>query len=707
MADKSVMAHDPGRADGERNGTAGDSPGANGPAGGKIRWLTVKEAAAAAGVAVKTWALWAKAGRVPQGVWGRRPTGQKCRLWHPDAVAAARCPAVGDGTWVATEEAMAVLGVAKQTWHKRLRDGTLPAGVEGHANGSRALLWRADDLRRRRAERDARRAAPFPPAGHVDRFGAAEVLGVSIAIPDLWRRQGKLAYDGELVEGPNGVACRIYAVAELERAKVEMAAADAERDRVPAGFVDFDGAAAFFGVAPGTINGWQQAGKLGRGESRNRSDGTRFHVFAVADLEAARAAMEAEANRPTAPEGFVELHEAARQLGVSAATLTDWERDGRLPEGITVPIPGTSARTKVYLTEDVERLVESLAAEAADFPPAGWVEIGEAARRAGVSVGVWKKWTQGGRADGGKWVNKPLRLGGGRCKLYRADDVDRVVAEAGRDHDFFAVPDGAGGWDVPPGYVGRVEAAAMLGMVGRTFVRWQTEGWITCGRWARPPVGERGAGRRAYPIGALRARVEAFDATGRPHVDPADPTVARVPVMTGDGSAMAATIDAADLPRVEGVRWHWAPPHSQGWGAVAGVTEAGEAVLLRGAITGEARLHKHRWCRTHLNGDRLDYRRSNLVVRAWDEQVHGQRKRKLTHFGRPPTSRYKGVCWDASAGKWRAHIQKDRIGHRLGAFDDEAAAAMAYDAAARELYGELARPNFPDGADAGEGRRAA
>ena len=43
----------------------------------------------------------------------------------------------------------------------------------------------------------------------------------------------------------------------------------------------------------------------------------------------------------------------------------------------------------------------------------------------------------------------------------------------------------------------------------------------------------------------------------------------------------------------------------------------------------------------------------------------------------------------------------------LGRFRDEIAAAEAYDEAARELFGEHARPNFPDGIDARLEREAA
>jgi hypothetical protein len=45
-------------------------------------------------------------------------------------------------------------------------------------------------------------------------------------------------------------------------------------------------------------------------------------------------------------------------------------------------------------------------------------------------------------------------------------------------------------------------------------------------------------------------------------------------------------------------------------------------------------------------------------------------------------------------------VKKDGVLRNLGGFRDEIAAAQAYDEAARELFGEHARLNFPDGVDA-------
>ena len=60
------------------------------------------------------------------------------------------------------------------------------------------------------------------------------------------------------------------------------------------------------------------------------------------------------------------------------------------------------------------------------------------------------------------------------------------------------------------------------------------------------------------------------------------------------------------------------------------------------------------------------------------------------------TSRFKGVCWDKSKGKWQAGITINRRYIFLGRYADETDAARAYDAAALAAWGEFARLNFPD-----------
>jgi hypothetical protein len=63
------------------------------------------------------------------------------------------------------------------------------------------------------------------------------------------------------------------------------------------------------------------------------------------------------------------------------------------------------------------------------------------------------------------------------------------------------------------------------------------------------------------------------------------------------------------------------------------------------------------------------------------------------------TSRFRGVYWCKSRQKWSAQIQIDGQHFKLGRFDDEIAAAKAYDQFARDRLGVFAHLNFPTDAD--------
>ncbi|CAE8613985.1 unnamed protein product [Polarella glacialis] len=61
------------------------------------------------------------------------------------------------------------------------------------------------------------------------------------------------------------------------------------------------------------------------------------------------------------------------------------------------------------------------------------------------------------------------------------------------------------------------------------------------------------------------------------------------------------------------------------------------------------------------------------------------------------TSRFRGVAWDGSTGRWQVTIT-DRSKHKqlwLGYFDDDATAASVYDCAAMRIHGSGAKLNFP------------
>jgi len=91
----------------------------------------------------------------------------------------------------------------------------------------------------------------------------------------------------------------------------------------------------------------------------------------------------------------------------------------------------------------------------------------------------------------------------------------------------------------------------------------------------------------------------------------------------------------------------------------------------------------------HINGDGLDNRRANLRPATTSQNLANRRIQCNNRSG------FKGVGWHTSTGKWRSRIVVDGKRFNLGAFTTPEAAALAYDAAARELHGEFACVNFP------------
>lgn len=90
----------------------------------------------------------------------------------------------------------------------------------------------------------------------------------------------------------------------------------------------------------------------------------------------------------------------------------------------------------------------------------------------------------------------------------------------------------------------------------------------------------------------------------------------------------------------------------------------------------------------HINGDGLDNRRSNIRICSQKQNVANSKR------ARRGRSKYKGVYWHKAAKKWC--VQLGRRGENrkyLGLFEDEQAAALAYNKAAEELYGSYARLN--------------
>ena len=147
----------------------------------------------------------------------------------------------------------------------------------------------------------------------------------------------------------------------------------------------------------------------------------------------------------------------------------------------------------------------------------------------------------------------------------------------------------------------------------------------------------------------------------------------------------AALVDDADFDRLSAFQWF--------------LSGTGYAVGFVPGESGKFRLeYMHRLIMQaaegqlvdHINGDSLDNRQTNLRFATPRQNLQNKRLSALSCTG------LKGVGWHKTRQKYHARIQLQGIRFHLGFFDDPKTAALAYDEAARLLFGEFAACNYPD-----------
>lgn len=153
--------------------------------------------------------------------------------------------------------------------------------------------------------------------------------------------------------------------------------------------------------------------------------------------------------------------------------------------------------------------------------------------------------------------------------------------------------------------------------------------------------------------------------------------IAKIPLTRG----MFAIIDAVDLPLVENFTWRASDFRSK-W--IYASTGTGSHMRMHRVIAGAKLGEKV----DHWDGDGLNNRRLNLRKCSNADNIANSRKRA----GRN-TSDLKGVCLTKTG--WRAQIMRQYKKYNLGTYPTQELAAAAYDEAARRLFGEFARCNFP------------
>ena len=139
-------------------------------------------------------------------------------------------------------------------------------------------------------------------------------------------------------------------------------------------------------------------------------------------------------------------------------------------------------------------------------------------------------------------------------------------------------------------------------------------------------------------------------------------------------------IDDSDLEFVKSFRWY--------------ASDGTHTSYVR-RTTDKAALHRLLLCCClglqvdHINGNGLDNRRVNLRVVT---VAQNQQNRRKTMTG---SSQFKGVVFEKRLGRWKARITVNKKLIALGYFSAEIDAALAYDVAAREFFGEFAYLNSP------------
>jgi hypothetical protein len=160
-----------------------------------------------------------------------------------------------------------------------------------------------------------------------------------------------------------------------------------------------------------------------------------------------------------------------------------------------------------------------------------------------------------------------------------------------------------------------------------------------------------------------------------------------------ENSPLVALVDNKDYERVVGIKWYI----NKKTGYVYGYISNKDKPYLHRYVL---QLKKDDPSLDHKDNNPLNCTRRNLRLCNDTQNVRNQRKRKVGTF----TSQYKGVSWEKRVLKWRVTIFVNYKQIHVGTFDDEVEAAKAYDTKARELFGEFANTNFPEGKHAKHNR---
>ena len=155
-----------------------------------------------------------------------------------------------------------------------------------------------------------------------------------------------------------------------------------------------------------------------------------------------------------------------------------------------------------------------------------------------------------------------------------------------------------------------------------------------------------------------------------------------------------ALVDEDRFEELNSRQWHWATGGTSYGHASSGSRNTFQ--LLHHVVLGT---DPKVTCIDHRDNNGLDCRRENLRV-STRTQNGANREKFVGRPGRTFTSKYKGVIdrllhGAALNARWLTRIRVEGRLIRVGAYETECEAAVAYDAAAIHYFGEFAKTNFP------------
>jgi hypothetical protein len=154
------------------------------------------------------------------------------------------------------------------------------------------------------------------------------------------------------------------------------------------------------------------------------------------------------------------------------------------------------------------------------------------------------------------------------------------------------------------------------------------------------------------------------------------------------GQGKYALVDDEDYEYLSRFRWFWGPTSTYATGYVTG--DGRMSLMHKLVINVPAG-----YFADHINGDRLDNRRSNLRVVTGSQNNWNMGASSRNQWG------LRGVSYHKKAGKWEAYLGiggNAKAGVRtrkiyLGLYTSPEAAGRAYNVAAIQFYGDYARLN--------------